>query len=185
LRKSTVNISAVLAEGDAGAIIEITISNSTAVINSSSGNDQSNLSQYFNLPELYNIIVNYKESSNYAETNFSYYVNITPIEINLFIDKPEYNLGEQVSYVVLAPNSSNLSIEVCGPLPTGSGFVECRNLLLSQQNDYPYMGIQSVTNKSGVYKIRAQMQYKGLNKYAEKNYSVVNNIAIAISGELW
>jgi len=181
--KSTVNISAVLAEGDAGAIIEITISNSTAVINSSSGNDQSNLSQYFNLPELYNIIVNYKESSNYAETNFSYYVNITPIEINLFIDKPEYNLGEQVSYVVLAPNSSNLSIEVCGPLPTGSGFVECRNLLLSQQNDYPYMGIQSVTNKSGVYKIRAQMQYKGLNKYAEKNYSVVNNIAIAISGD--
>jgi hypothetical protein len=187
-QKSFVNISGLLEEGDSG--MELFVRNSTALLNYSSANNSMNGSytfinmlQYFESPGLYEIVLSSSETNNYAARNISYIVNVTSIEVNIFIDKPEYNLGDLVSYVVIAPNSSNLSIEICGPLPTGAGFVECKTLLNSQASNYPYMNVASFTNKSGIYKIRAQMQYKGLNKYSEKNYTVINNIQLTISGD--
>jgi hypothetical protein len=182
-QRSYVNIIGMLAEGDLTSNLQLTVRDSNSILNQSSGIDNVSLVHYFENTGLYNVTLSYNETQNYTSKIISYTINVTPIEINIFIDKPEYNLGDAVSYVVLAPNSSNLSIEVCGPLPTGAGFVECKTLLNGQQSNYPYMNLQSITNKSGTYKIRAQIQYKGLIKYAEKNYTVVNNMQIIISGD--
>lgn len=181
-QKSFVNISGLLFNGDSDSNLQLTVRNSSSVLNQTANNDNVSIIQYFEHPGVYNVSLSYNETQNYTSKYVYYTVNVLPIEINIFIDKPEYNLGEAVSYVVLAPNGSNLSVEVCGPLPTGSGFVECKLLLNAEQSNYPYMGLQSITNKSGTYKIRSQIQYKGLSKYAEKNYTVTNNIQVSVSG---
>ncbi|MGV8162920.1 MAG: PKD domain-containing protein [Candidatus Nanoarchaeia archaeon] len=180
--KSAVNITGVLVAGDMG--LKVTVSNSTEVINESIGVETVSFIQFFEHPGLYNITISYNESENYTSEVEQLIINVTPIELNIFIDKPEYVLGESLSYLVIAPNSSNLSMEICGPLPVGSGFVECKTLISSLQSEYPYAGFASFTNKSGAYKIRAQINYKGLVKIVEKNYTVNNNLQLSVSGDL-
>jgi len=179
-QKSYLNILGILSEGDSG--IKLVVRNSTALLNESYGDVSVSINQFFDSPGIYNVILIYDETLNYYSRIVSFIVNVTPIEVNLFTDKQEYNLGETVSYVVFAPNSSILTTEVCGPIPIGAGFVECKNIVLLQQTNYPYLDVQKFTNKSGVYRMRSQIQYKGLNKLSEKNYTVVNDINLTISG---
>lgn len=181
-QKSYVNITGFLAKGDSG--IRITVSNSSGIINQSAGEKTAEMLHFFSTPGVYNVSMNYNESQNYTSGSKQFSINVTPIELNLFIDKPDYVLGESVSYIVFAPNGSNISIEICGPLPVGGGFAECKSVNSAVHGSYPLMGVSSFSNKSGNYRIRAQMNYKGLTKYAEKNYTVSNNIQLTISGDL-
>jgi hypothetical protein len=140
------------------------------------------LPQYFDAPGLYSVEITHNSTQNYTEGAVSYTVNVTPIEASLFLDKTNYSLGENVNYAVLAPNQSNLTVEVCGPLPTGSGFVQCYTPVSQQPQNYPYSSYHTITNKSGTYRQRAQITYKGLTKTAEKNYTVMNSLLVTISG---
>jgi hypothetical protein len=165
------------------AILSIAILNDSGILANISGKGILSTNFNFESPENYRVIFTQHENQNYSFEEKNFTINVSPIELNLFIDKPEYNLGEQVSYVALAPNNSNLTVEVCGPLPINPGFVECRTLIANQQTTYPFMNSHIITNKPGVYKIRAVMTHKGLTKSAEKNYSVINNMQVAITGK--
>ncbi|MFA6073365.1 MAG: PKD domain-containing protein [Candidatus Woesearchaeota archaeon] len=181
-QKSFINITGLLTDGDYG--ISVVVRNATSILNQSFASENISMVHFFDLPGLYNVTLNYNETQNYTSNSITYIINVTPIDLFLFLNKVAYNLSDIIEYTIVSSSGANVSAEICGPLPTGSGFVECKSLFAPQVKEYPYFDTIIFTNKTGTYKFRAQLNYKGISKYVEKNYTVSNNLQTEITGNI-
>ena len=147
----------------------------------SSGTNESNASQHFSSPGNYTIIAVYNSTQNYTQQNISYTLEVNEVSAILGLTKQQYSISELAGYTVHAPDNSNMTAEICGPLPQGQGFAECYETSYVGIN-FPYAVAHKHTNKTGTYTVKIDVKHKNLTLTDQKNYTVVNSITNSIQG---
>lgn len=150
-----------------------------------SANSTTNYTQYqLNDIGIHNITIISDESENYTEQQKTLLIEIIPPTINLFPTKTQYSINEQAGYTITGPKNSNITIEICGPIPpTGIGFVECYQQENIQNYTTPISRTHTYTKKTGEYLINAETIHANETYTNTTNYTVANTISIDIQGD--
>ena len=176
-QNSTVNITGIKSgtEGQIELLIDGTVvqNDSAQIINMTK----------FTSAEKYNITLRYNETQNYSQKQVEYDLNVIPLILNITPNKLNYAIGELAGYTVYFPTNATVNVDVCGPVPEGSGFVQCYTQTPISETNSPYAVAHKYTNKTGKYVLNAVASYKSMSFSATANYTVDNTIATDISGD--
>lgn len=141
-----------------------------------------NMTKFTNV-EKYNITLRYNATQNYSQKQIEYDLNITPLILNITPNKLNYALGELAGYTLNFPTNATVNVDICGPVPEGSGFVQCYSQTPISGTNSPYAVAHTYTNKTGKYVLNAVASYKSMSFTATANYTVDNTITADISGD--
>jgi hypothetical protein len=92
----------------------------------------------------------------------------------------QINIGEPLRIALNAPNSSNITIEVC---MQGQGFVPCYTALQIRGQSFPASISIPYVNTSGQYTITATMKYGSITRTQESAFTIRNSLTAIVEGE--
>ncbi|MDK2907681.1 MAG: hypothetical protein PWQ87_139 [Candidatus Woesearchaeota archaeon] len=143
------------------------------------------INQTFEEPVEYEIKLVYNGSENYLEKTKTETIKVLPLVFSLNLTKGNYyNLGDEVEFILVAPNGSNSKITIYRHLEQNIGWLKTEMYINIENETYPKIISLGCTNKTGNYSIDAEIEYLNITKEITKEYFVSNSIEIEIDVEV-